>query len=207
MLISFHHLVQKYGLPKGIIHVGAHRMEERNDYISSGVNKNIIWIEANPTIYNDIKNTSNLLDSEKIYNYAISDIDDTMYDFYVTNNGQSSSILELDLHKTHHPDIYVTETLKVSSKRMDSLFKQENLSITDYNFINLDIQGAELLALKGFGKLLDNIDYIYTEVNSNYLYKNCTLIQEIDHYLQNFNFKRTETAWTQFEWGDAFYIK
>jgi hypothetical protein len=71
----------------------------------------------------------------------------------------------------------------------------------------LDIQGAELLALKGFGDFLNKISKVYVEVNTNYLYKNCSLIQEIDDYLLKFKFKRVETNMTQFEWGDAFYIK
>jgi len=33
---------------------------------------------------------------------------------------------------------------------------------------NLDIQGAELKALKSMGDYLNNVDYIYTEVNSDY---------------------------------------
>lgn len=33
MLIKFNDIVNKYGNPKGIIHIGAHLMEERSDYI------------------------------------------------------------------------------------------------------------------------------------------------------------------------------
>lgn len=54
---------------------------------------------------------------------------------------------------------------------------------------------------------LHNVDYLYTEVNSDYVYKNCGLINELDDYLQKFNLVRVETKWTEFKWGDAFYIK
>jgi FkbM family methyltransferase len=206
MLINFKYIVEKYGKPKGIIHIGAHCMEERSDYLSEGLD-NTIWLEANPKTYEYVKSIVTLNESEKLYNFAISDIDNTIYDLNVTNNGQSSSILELDLHKKHHPGIYVTEVLKVPSKRMDSLIAEENIDIRNYDFINLDIQGAELLALKGFGNFLNKISKVYVEVNTNYLYKNCSLIQEIDDYLSKFKFKRVETNMTQFEWGDAFYVK
>lgn len=43
MLIKFEEIVRKYGKPKGIIHIGAHLMEEREDYISEGVD-NIVSI-------------------------------------------------------------------------------------------------------------------------------------------------------------------
>jgi hypothetical protein len=57
------------------------------------------------------------------------------------------------------------------------------------------------------GNYLDKINYIYTEVNSNYLYKDCSLINDIDDYLSKFNFERVETSMTKFEWGDALYVK
>jgi hypothetical protein len=44
-------------------------------------------------------------------------------------------------------------------------------------------------------------------VNSDYVYKDCPLIGEIDEYLKNFGFERVETVWENgCKWGDAFYI-
>jgi hypothetical protein len=54
---------------------------------------------------------------------------------------------------------------------------------------------------------LNKVDYIYTEVNSDYVYKDCALIQELDEYLLKFGLHRVETSWTDCKWGDAFYIK
>jgi FkbM family methyltransferase len=206
MLIKFNDIVNKYGKPKGVIHIGAHLLEERNDYLSHELN-NTIWIEANPKIYSQIEHVNNKNSNERAFNFAISDIDNVVCKFNVTNNGQSSSILELDKHIEHHPHIHVTEILNVNSKRMDSLINENDINVSDYDFINLDIQGAELLALKSFGELIKNFNYIYTEVNIASIYKNCALITEIDEYLNNYNFERVETTMTQFEWGDALYLK
>ena len=206
MLIKFNDIVNRYGKPKGIIHIGAHLMEERNDYISNGL-YNTIWVEANPKIYSNIEFINHEDTKEFVFNYAISDVDNEVVNLNVTNNGQSSSILELEKHKIHHPSIYVTEVLKVNTKRMDSLISENNIDIDCYDFLNLDIQGAELIALKGFGDLINNIKYIYTEINTNDLYKNCALVDEIDEYLKKYNFIRVETSMTEFEWGDALYTK
>ena len=55
---------------------------------------------------------------------------------------------------------------------------------------------------------LNKIDYIYTEVNSDYVYENCSIVTEIDDYLNKFGFIRVETAWWfDYKWGDAFYIR
>lgn len=204
MLITFKDIISNYGKPNGIIHIGAHKMEERSSYLDCGI-ENIIWIEANPLL---AKNNEQIISkSEKIFQYAISDQDNKIYDFKITNNGESSSILDLNLHKYYYPDIHVIDSISVNSKRIDTLVKENCINIKDYDFVNIDIQGAELLALKGFGSLLKNIKYIYTEVNTNYLYKDCCLINEIDDYLSKFNFRREETLLTQGEWGDALYLK
>lgn len=203
MYINFTDIVTKYGTPKGVIHIGAHLLEERDEYLKHNLN-NTIWIEANPRI---IESITGLLPTELLINHTISDKDNISYTFNITNNNQSSSILELDLHSQHHPEIFVTDTICVKSKRMDTIIDEYNIDINNYDFLNIDIQGAELLALKGFGDMISNFKYIYTEVNSNFLYKDCALIDEIDHYLAYYGFKRLETFMTDAEWGDALYVK
>lgn len=200
-MISFSSLLEKYGTPRGVIHIGAHMREEKSDYISAGINE-LLWIEANPKVFASSL-SKGLSDSELFFNEVIAHVDDQLLDFKITNNGQSSSILDLDKHKTHHPQVHVTETIKVRTKRFDTLVKEKSVNIDKYNFLNLDIQGAELLALKSFGGLLSGIDYIYTEVNVAHLYKDCALMSEIDEYLTEF--ERVETSITRMEWGDAFY--
>lgn len=73
--------------------------------------------------------------------------------------------------------------------------------------MNLDIQGAELLALKGADDILNNIDYIYTEINIKEIYENCCLLHQVDDYLKSFGFIRIIINITHYGWGDAFYIK
>ena len=80
--------------------------------------------------------------------------------------------------------------------------------MSNVNFLNLDIQGAELLALKSMEKYLKNVKYIYTEVNTEKVYKDCALMNEIDDYLQQFGFTRAvHKLFGNCGWGDALYIK
>lgn len=76
-----------------------------------------------------------------------------------------------------------------------------------YDFINLDIQGAELLALKGATSILPFVKAIYTEVNEKELYEGCALIEELDAYLKQNGFTRILTNMTKHGWGDALYIR
>jgi hypothetical protein len=113
----------------------------------------------------------------------------------------------LDKHKIYHPSVYVTEKISVTSKTLDTLFEENNIDAKKYNFLNIDIQGAEYLAFLGSNKTLEKIDYVYSEVNEGTLYKDCGLISDIDNLLSKYGFKRVETDMSPWEWGDAFYVK
>ena len=201
MLISLDAIAKKYKLNiKGILHIGAHDCQEESKYVKYC--KDIIWIEGNKSIV-DRQNKSNL------FHALISDKDDEIVTFHISNNEQSSSILELGTHKTQHPNVVYTQCIQMPTIRMDTFYKKYNMTPNRFNFINLDIQGMELKALESFGNILDYVDYIYTEVNRNHTYVNCALIEDIDNYLKPYKFKRVETKWynDKLSWGDAFYIK
>ena len=127
--------------------------------------------------------------------------------FIITNNIQSSSILELYTHKIMHPHVKEIERRDIYTITLNTLYEKNNIPYDRYDFINLDIQGAELLALKGATKILPYINAIYTEVNTEELYKNCARIEEIDEYLKLYDFNRVITNITEYGWGDALYIK
>jgi len=207
MLIPIHVLNKHFKLNiNGILHIGAHECEELQDYNNIGItNNNIYWIEAMKNKVELIKNNKK---DVKIYNAVIDIEDNKEIVFNITNNGQSSSILEFGSHSVHHPHVKMIEKQVMKTSRMDSIIDKYNIPIHNINFINLDIQGVELRALKSMEKYLNNIQYIYTEVNTEEVYKNCNLMSEIDEYLSNFGFTRVATKiLEQYGWGDAFYVK
>lgn len=204
MLIDLRNLHQKYNLKlKGVIHIGAHELEENDVYKSLNI-QNIIWIEANEEIVNKCKLK---YPNSTILPFAICDVDNTVKQFIVTNNYQSSSLLELKTHKIEHPQIHEIQRIQVNTKRLDTLVQEQNVDLYNFNLLNIDIQGAELLALKGSENTLKHIDYIYLEVNEKELYEGCALLPEIDSFLENKGFKRVEMIMLHHGWGDAFYIK
>ena len=54
MLINFNDLFFLSNKVNGVIHIGAHNLEELPDYLKGNVRR-IIWIEANPHKYNFIE--------------------------------------------------------------------------------------------------------------------------------------------------------
>ena len=213
MLIDYKKCIQIHGKPYDVvIHIGAHHGEEIKDYVANGVKK-VLWFEANKKMMKHLfENTSKFAIKQEYYCEVLSDENDKEIEFKVTNNGQSSSILDLGTHEKHYPHIVVIEKQILKTKRFDTLCEKNNNSINlnDFQFINLDVQGAELKVLKGFGELFDkfnNIKAIYSEVNFEEVYVGAPLMQEIDAYLKNFGFERVITAETPYKWGDALYLR
>jgi len=206
MLIKLSEICNKYQIkPKGVLHVGACQMEELEDYKSEGIST-VIWVEGNPDL---VKANEDRARSEGhlLLHGLIYDEDDLVVDFNLTNNIQSSSILKFGKHASYHPNVVVTDSIKLKTRTLKTLFDSHSIDPSSVDFINLDIQGVELKALKGFGKYMDNIKYIYTEINSGNVYEGNDLIGDIDKFLSDMGFDRVETKMTEYEWGDAFYIK
>tara|TARA_Y100000389_G_scaffold69001_1_gene65590 strand:- start:42111 stop:42746 length:636 start_codon:yes stop_codon:yes gene_type:complete len=205
MLIPFNEIVKKYNMKiNGVLHIGAHNCEELAAYNNYGLTNNeIIWVEANPRL---VKKNKDIDPSRIIKNFICCDTDVGSNKLNIANNGQSSSILELGTHKISYPSIKYNDIIEVNNCRIDTMYKVDNIPYNFANFLNIDIQGAELLAIKGMGEIINNYDYLYLEVNKEYVYKNCALVNEIDDYLMKYNFRRVETKWTNAQWGDALYI-
>lgn len=196
----------------GVLHIGASIGQEIQSYTNCGI-KQVCWIEANKSLFKNLyDNTCKFPVKQQYISECLSDADGEKITFNITNNnGESSSILPLGTHKQHHPQVHVVETRELITKRFDTLYK-ENMALIpleSYSMLNLDIQGAELKALKGFGNLLAKypISLIYSEINIEHLYENCCLVEELDEYLEQFGFKRVITKLTEFGWGDSIFAR
>jgi len=169
--------------PTGVLHVGAHLGEEASDYEKFGWTPTI-WVEAQPNL---VQALNSKLDSSmhKIIEAAIWEEDGVPLRLHVASNSQSTSLLNFGTHADSYPDITFVSEIEVITVRLDSIIKTEEMP----NFINLDIQGVELPAIKSLGKLLLSVDYIYTEVNKTEVYEGCTLVTELDEHLLINGFK------------------
>lgn len=203
MLIPLDGLVRKYNMSiTGAIHVGAHEAEEQEMYNSLGINK-VIWVEGNPQLAQALKERFIHNLDVRVFNEVLSDhVGEATFHF--ANNGQSSSILELGTHAQQHPEVVYTGETTVTTNTLDKLYVGQ---FSGYNFLNLDVQGAELMVLKGAAQTLFDVDYIYTEVNREHLYEGCCLVEELDAYLTPWGFRRVETEFTVHNWGDSLYCK
>ncbi len=193
---------------KGIIHIGAHEAEELSQYVSAGIT-NVLWVEANPNKQKIIEEKISSFPNMKLGQFAATSVSGGTGKLNISNNGQSSSLLNFGTHALEYPHIKYVDEREVPLITVDdwihNLEIKENINI--YNFINLDIQGYELNALKGMSKQLQKVDYVYSEINISEVYQECPMVEEIDQFLLDFNFKRVATRLTDYGWGDALYAK
>ena len=143
MLLSFSLLKQKYKMNiKGIIHIGAHYGEEIESYIDCGIQDMILFepLEENFSILaNKVKD----LNANIVGHQIALGAEPSKTTMYVSDNEkQSSSILKPKVHLTHHPHVKFPTTEDVEVDVLD------NYDCSDYNFINMDVQGYELEVLK-----------------------------------------------------------
>jgi FkbM family methyltransferase len=206
MLIDFRQLFPKYNIkPQGVLHIGANVGEEAPVYDELGI-KSVWWIEANPDLIPQLRiNTQDRYDDHRVTQALIGDVEGLELNFHISNNaGQSSSILELGTHKIAHPEVNYVKDIVLKMRRID----QFRTCWAGYDFLNIDLQGAELKALRGMGDVLKQFNWAYLEVNKQHLYEGCPLVEDLDLYLLGYGFKRVETKWCgNTGWGDALYIK
>ncbi len=211
MLIPLHALAQHFKMHiRGVLHIGAHECEEQQVYIRHNIdNSNIYWIEAMEDKVDKMKKKDRNIN---IYQAVIDVEDDKEISFNVADNGQSSSILEFGTHSEHHPHVKMIGKKQLKTIRLDTFIKNNKIPIEKLNFMNLDIQGKELDALKSMGNYIQYVQYIYTEVNTEKVYKDCALLPEIDEFLKEKGFARVAcNIYHEYGkccgWGDAFYIR
>lgn len=206
MLIPLKELIKNYGIkPRGVIHVGGNTGQELADYYANGVEYSI-WVEAIPEVYERLAANAANYPCAMCFNACIGEVDGKEVEFNISSNdGESSSVLELGLHTKYHPTVTYIDKVKMKAVRMDTLLSA--CPELEYNFLNIDVQGAELSVMKSFGESIAQFESIYTEVNSDEVYIGCCRVEQIDEYLAKYGFERVATKWTGAKWGDALYTK
>jgi len=184
-----------------IVHVGAHQGQEAVEYDAWGAAK-VIWIEADPAQLPGLEAAIKQVEAQprsllarltgtsktqhQVINALVGDVDGADTDFYLFSNaGASNSIF------TKHPDVtenmdWLNETgevLRLKMRTLDALLAKNNISADSIDFLALDIQGAELLCLKGATQVLENLRYMEVEISKERFYDGGVLLDELEPWL------------------------
>lgn len=178
---------------RGVVHIGANAGQERDIYGALGLS--VVWVEALPDVYRQLCEHVACYPDQKAFSYLLTDEDGTEYDFGIANNGgQSSSIFDFADHKEIWPEVGYTGSIKLKSRTFQTMAESEGLDLSAYDALVMDVQGAELLVLKGMGDLVDGFKWIRCEAADFEIYAGCCQLKDLDDYLLPRGFERVK-AW------------
>jgi len=117
---------------------------------------------------------------------------------------KSSSLLAPAKTKDVHSWLKFEEAIIVQTSTLKQFCTDKNITVID--FIHMDVQGAELMVLKGAEDFIKHINMIWLEVEAVELYKGQPLKHDVENFmLQNDFLKLEDTVYTTA--GDQFWAR
>ena len=115
---------------RGALHVGAHEGGERDWYVKQGFAP-VVWFEPNKKLFQTLIQNIQNYENQIAYNVGVHDTLKKADLYIASNNGQSSSILNLGTHREHHPRVHYIGKQKIELVRMDDFLHDHTLNIND----------------------------------------------------------------------------
>lgn len=178
-----------------LVHVGAHLAQERHRYEALGYRR-ILWVEGSEAVHARLAESLAAHSAERAVAgrpavehitacALLTDRDgDEVPLREFSNDGMSSSIFSAtETLKARWPDLHETGRLQATRTRtLDGLLAELDFGAVDT--LVVDVQGAELLVLKGAPKTLSQVKSVVTEVSTQPLYEGGVLFPELSRFLQ-----------------------
>lgn len=159
------------------------------DFKNYSLKSNIYSFEPNPICYNYLKENFKNYSNLKLFNSAVGDLKG-IYQFNLTKDTYSSSLLELNEKYKNNKVLSFSETIMIDVINLNDIIEEENINQID--FYKSDTQGYDLKILKSLGENIRLIKKGRIEVvnKNNQIYKGQdNYLDEVALYLQFYNFK------------------
>lgn len=172
---------------RGVVHVGANSGQERETYARYGLN--VLWIEPIPEVFDMLTANLRAFPQQRAVQALVADLEGLPLELKIANNqGASSSIFDLDLHRDIWPDVTYERTYATTSTTLPALVRVNGIDLNLYDGLILDTQGSELLILRGAAELLPRFKFIKTEVADFSSYAGGCQLSELDAFLRSRGF-------------------
>jgi FkbM family methyltransferase len=197
-----------------IFDIGSLHCLESVEFSKKFIKANVYAFEANKTSYQVCLENTEGIDRIAVTNKCINDYDGickfypidpsrTVTPWFDGNRGASSMFKANGA--VDHIEKYVQDEIDMECIRLESFCKENKIEKVDA--IWMDLQGAELLALKGLGPILDTVQVIQTELEMNPMYENQCLFNDVNTFLTEKGFYKIDGN-TEAEFGaDFIYIR
>ena len=97
----------------------------------------------------------------------------------------------------------------VTTKKLSTLIEENNIDMDQYDFLNIDAEGAELEILKGFEDNLKYINMIFLETSLDDRNNTGASHDVIVEWLKERNFSLAEMSdsYQDERWGDSIFLR
>lgn len=172
----------------GVLHVGANHGQEAETYAHAG--KPAVWVEALPEVFKSLQENIARHRNQRALNATLSDRSGEKLSFHVSEQGglQSSLYPPGGEMKRSFSQVRFVREIEVETLTASDLYERERLGDLDLDYLVLDVQGAELRVLKGFGTLLGRFRYLEVEFSRKDVYKGGVLFDELRAFLSGAGF-------------------
>jgi len=175
----------------GVMHIGANHGQERDYYERQGLP--VLWIEAIPSVYESLCRNIEGYPNQRAIQALLTDRDGDEHEFFIASNeGASSSIYDLGLHTDIWPEVSYVGSEQITSTRLDTLLAREGIRAGDYPALVMDVQGAELLVLKGAGRLIDQFQVVKAEAADFESYAGGCRLADLQQFLSAHGFREVK---------------
>ena len=168
-----------------VVDAGAHHGHTAVQYIEHFPNSRVIALEPEPGNFAIAKETLDPFGERvELLPFALGETDGSA-PLRLTSHSGAHSLLEVDDMRYYDAPVETLTPIAVRVVRLDSLLAERQLERLD--ILKMDIQGAELLALRGASQLLTRhaIRLIALEVLFQPLYRNQPTFWDIADYLRS----------------------
>ncbi|MCA9666702.1 MAG: FkbM family methyltransferase [Myxococcales bacterium] len=168
--MSMRDILDTFGIPAhGIVYAGAHRGEHVDAFVAAGFTS-ILAVEPNPELH------AHLAALPVIVVPAALGERDGSADYYAARGEQS---LRNAIYPPHFAGVSFVKS-RVPCVTLEQLLAEQP---GRYNALYMNVQGAELAALRGAGERLADFDIVACEVNFVARYEDAALYPAVAAYL------------------------
>ena len=181
-----------------LIDVGSHHGESIIFFKRNFVVEKILAFEADKDNFNILKKKTKKYNNLKLYNTAIGD-KTGLVNFKKHYDSESSTIVKINENSNYFKkknrylnffnfkkNKFPEEKIKINS--LDKIIDSRDFNVID--LVKIDTEGYDFYVIKGLGKLIKKVKYIYFEHHFHDMLKKDYKFAEVDNFLKINNFKK-----------------
>jgi FkbM family methyltransferase len=209
---SIEHFLGALGAPAAVVHVGAHEGQEVASYLAAGARR-IVLVEANPQHAASLRERFGSRPEVRVVECAAGAEPGTAQLYlHTSRSGDTQSASLLDLAELGEVGTVRTAgAIEVEVRTLDDIAAGEPCDL-----LVVDVQGAELLALKGATALLRSVRAVICEIELRPLYEGAPSEAAVAELLAGAGLERADALYYELTtaagerrlaWGDVLFVR